>query len=116
MPVTPAAGQAMSAGDVGRFFGDGRRDFSFKEGYIYHNDNGNNWWYFALWVEDIRDIGVSPAADAALPAGLGCAHVSLLKSWMPDEATATAFSDSLTTQLTRLKKKQASSLSAAWAF
>ena len=105
MPVTPAAGQAMSAGDVGRFFGDSLRDFSFKKGYIYHNDNGANMWYFALWVDDLRDICVSPADAAALPAGVGCAHVSLLKTWMPDEATATAFSDSLTTQLTRLKKK-----------
>ena len=106
MPVTPAAGQAMSAGDVGRFFGDSLRDFSFKKGYIYHNDNGANMWYFALWVDDLRDICVSPADAAALPAGVGCAHVSLLKTWMPDEATATAFPDSLAARLTRLKKKR----------
>ena len=116
MPVTPAAGQAMSAGDVGRFFGDSLRDFSFKKGYIYHNDNGNNWWYFALWVDDLRDICVAPADAAVLPAGVGCAHVSLLKTRMPHECTAMAFSDSLKTQLTTLKKKKdATTISAAGA-
>ena len=34
----------------------------------------------------------------------GCAHVSLLSTWMPDEATATAFADSLREGLSRLKR------------
>ena len=58
-----------------------------------------------MWVDDLRDICVSPADAASIPTGVGCAHLSLLKTWMPDEATATAFSDGLTTQLARLKKK-----------
>ena len=25
---------------------------------MYHNDNGKGWWYYALWVDDYRDIVV----------------------------------------------------------
>ena len=89
MLVTPA----MSAVDVGRFFGDGPRAFSLEPAYAYHNDNGKGWWYYALWVDDYRDIVVGDVA--AIPAAFppGSVHVSLLTAWMPDEATAMEFVD-----------------------
>ena len=95
MLVTPA----MSAADVGRFFGDGQRAFSLEPAYAYHNDNGKGWWYYALWVDDYRDIVVGDVA--AIPAAFppGSVHVSLLTAWMPDEATATAFFDAITAKL-----------------
>ena len=63
MLVTPA----MSAADVGRFFGDGQCAFSLEQAYLYHNDNGKGWWYYALWVDDYRDIVVSGVVPAAFP-------------------------------------------------
>ena len=73
MLVTPA----MSAADVGRFFGDGQRAFSLEPAYAYHNDNGKGWWYYALWVDDYRDIVVGEAAPAEFSPG--CVHVFLLQ-------------------------------------
>ena len=101
MLVTPA----MSAVDVGRFFGDGQRAFSLEPAYAYHNDNGKGYWYYALWVDDYRDIVVGDVA--AIPAAFppGSVHVSLLTAWMPDEATATAFFDAITAKLAGLKAK-----------
>ena len=57
----------MSAADVGRFFGDGQCAFSLEQAYLYHNDNGKGWWYYALWVDDYRDIVVSGVVPAAFP-------------------------------------------------
>ena len=88
MVVTPAWGQALSAETVGRFFCDGEHEFAFTNSYICCNDNGNNSWHFALWVDDVHDICVSPADAAALPAGKCCAYISLLKTFMSDEAIA----------------------------
>ena len=101
MLVTPA----MSAADVGRFFGDGQRAFSLERAYAYHNDNGKGWWYYALWVDDYHDIVVGDVA--AIPAAFppGSVHVSLVTAWMPDEATATAFFDAITAKLAGLKAK-----------
>ena len=86
---------------------------SFKDGYIYFNDNGKGLYYYALWIDDLRDICDDPSDTAALPAKAGCAHVSLLKAWMPDEARATFFAEGLKTHLTNLKGKKKWSISAA---
>ena len=74
-----------------------------EQAYLYHNDNGKGWWYYALWVDDYRDIVVSGVVPAAFPPG--SVHVSLVTAWMPDEATATAFADALTAKLASLKAK-----------
>ena len=112
MLVTPA----MSAADVGRFFGDGQRAFSLEQAYVYHNDNGKSWRYYALWVDDYRDIVVGDVA--AIPAAFppGSVHVSLLTAWMPDEATATAFADVLTAKLADLKAKTSTHLNGTGIF
>ena len=100
MPVTPA----MSAADVGLFFGDGERAFSFHAAYVYSNDNGKGWWYYALRANAFSDIVVSgDEIPAALPSG--CVHVSLLSAWMPSEDVALAVSDVMRAKLADFKGK-----------
>ena len=70
---------AMKAPSVAQFFGDGERRLNLQDAYIYHNDNDNNVWYFAMCVDKLSALFVDPASAAGLP----------------DEDTATAFADFL---------------------
>jgi len=106
MLVTPAQPRRNLANalEVADFFGDRQRQFNFREGYIYHNDNGKQGWYFALWVDDAKAICVG-GEDVVLPRCV--AHVSLLKAPFQSEALALDFAQRLSKQLNLLKKKQA---------